>query len=168
MGNQKIFVRDIKKDNYYNKLLDNKNSLVVGFLYSKFTNAEILGCNIMYIVKTEELQCDVPIYLLIKIIGILFDNAVEAVTEQEEKEVFLSLSESDDEIELVVSNPCEYVQQIVLRDWLRAGYTTKGEGRGLGLPNVVSLAAKYNFEVKVFNKETKKGNRIVFGINIRK
>lgn len=168
MGSQKSFVKDIKKDNYYNKLLDNGNSLVIGFLYSKFVNAKNLGCDITYIVKTDELECDVPVYLLIKIIGILFDNAVEAVVQQEEKEVFLSLYETDEEIELVVSNPCEYVPQVVLRDWLRAGYSTKGEGRGLGLPNVVSLSNKYNFEVKIYNKTSERENRIVFAININK
>lgn len=167
-NNQKLFVRDIKKDNYYNKLLDNGNSLVVGFLYSKFINAESMGYDIRYIVKTDELESRLPLYLLIKIMGILFDNAVEAMTECENKEVFLSLIETDVEIELVVSNPFEHVPQTILHDWLSEGYSTKGEGRGLGLSNVVNLAAKYEFDMKAFNQMTKDGNRMVFAIYIRK
>ena len=166
-SNQKIFVRDIKKDNYYNKLLDNGNSLVVGFLYSKFINAESLGYDVTYMVKTGELEGHDP-SLKIKIIGILFDNAVEALSEREEKEVFLSLIESEEEIELIVSNPFEHVSQTVLHDWLRDGFSTKGDTRGLGLPNVVGLASKYDFDMRAFNQMTDNGNRMVFAVNIKK
>lgn len=53
---QKTFIAGIKEDNRYNKLLAGGNSLIVGFLYSKFTAAESEGCNITYIVKTGELE----------------------------------------------------------------------------------------------------------------
>lgn len=168
LENQKTFVRDIKKDNHYNKLLNSGNSLVVGFLYSKFIHAESVGCEVIYIVQTKELESSVPLYLLIKIIGSLFDNAVEAVAEREQKDIFLLLTETEQEIELVISNPFEFVPQTVFHDWLTEGHSTKGEMRGFGLPNVVKLSAEYDFIVKLYNKDTPDGNRIEVVVNIQK
>lgn len=168
LENQKAFVRDIKKDNHYNKLLNSGNSLVVGFLYSKFIHAESVGCEVIYVVQTKELESRVPLYLLIKMIGSLFDNAVEAVSEQEEKELFLLLTETEQEIELVISNPFEFVPQTVFHDWLTEGHSTKGEMRGFGLPDVVRLSAEYDFIVKLYNKDTPEGNRIEVVVNIQK
>lgn len=168
LENQKTFVRDIKKDNHYNKLLNSGNSLVVGFLYSKFIHAESVGCEVIYIVQTKELESSVPLYLLIKIIGSLLDNAVEAVAEQERKDIFLLLTETEQDIELVISNPFEFVPQTVFHDWLTEGHSTKGEMRGFGLPNVVKLSAEYDFIVKLYNKDTPDGNRIEVVVNIQK
>ena len=109
-----------------------------------------------------------PLYLLIKIIGSLLDNAVEAVAEREQKDIFLLLTETEQDIELVISNPFEFVPQTVFHDWLTEGHSTKGEMRGFGLPNVVKLSAEYDFIVKLYNKDTPDGNRIEVVVNIQK
>lgn len=165
---QKSFIAGIKEDNRYNKLLAAGNSLIVGFLYSKFTEAESEGCNITYIVKTKELQCDVPVHKLIEIIGILFDNAVEAVWEKDEKDINFMLVESDERINLAVSNASEYISQEKIHEWLLEGNSTKGKQRGIGLANVVSIAEEYALDFRVYNKETTEGNRIEFAVDIHK
>lgn len=165
---QKTFIAGIKEDNRYNKLLAGGKSLIVGFLYSKFTEAESEGCNITYIVKTKELQCDVPVHKLIEIIGILFDNAVEAVQEKEEKDINFVLVESDEQINLAVSNASEYISQEKIHTWLLEGNSTKGEQRGIGLANVVSIAEEYSLDFRVYNKEMAEGNRIEFAVDIHK
>lgn len=165
---QKTFIAGIKEDNRYNKLLAGGNSLIVGFLYSKFTAAESEGCNITYIVKTGELECKIPIHKLVEMIGILFDNAVEAVQGKEERDINFTLVEDEEQIHLAVSNASEYVSQEKIHEWLLEGNSTKGEQRGIGLANVVSIAEKYSLDFRVYNKETAKGNRIEFAIDIHK
>lgn len=165
---QKTFIAGIKEDNRYNKLLAGGNSLVVGFLYSKFTEAESEGCSVTYIVKTGKLQCEVPVHKLIEMIGILFDNAVEAVQGKEERDINFTLVEDEEQIHLAVSNALEYVSQEKIHEWLLEGNSTKGEQRGIGLANVVSIAEKYSLDFRVYNKETAKGNRIEFAIDIHK
>lgn len=165
---QKTFIAGIKEDNRYNKLLAAGNSLIIGFLYSKFTAAEGEGCQITYIVKTAELECQIPIHKLVEMIGILFDNAVEAVQGNTEKEIHFMLVEGDEQINLAVSNPSEYISQERIHEWLLEGNSTKGERRGIGLANVVSIAEEYALDFRVYNKETEKGNRIEFAIDIYK
>lgn len=165
---QKTFIAGIKEDNRYNKLLAAGNSLIIGFLYSKFTAAEVEGCRITYIVKTAELECQIPIHKLVEMIGILFDNAVEAVQGNTEKEIHFMLVEGDAQINLAVSNPSEYISQERIHEWLLEGNSTKGESRGIGLANVVSIAEDYALDFRVYNKETEKGNRIEFAVDIYK
>lgn len=165
---QKTFIAGIKEDNRYNKLLAAGNSLIIGFLYSKFTAAEGEGCRITYIVNTAELECKIPIHKLVEMIGILFDNAVEAVQGKTEKEIHFMLVEGDAQINLAVSNPSEYISQEKIHEWLLEGNSTKGERRGIGLANVVSIAEDYALDFRVYNKETEKGNRIEFAVDIYK
>lgn len=101
-------------------------------------------------------------------IGILLDNAVEAVQEKEEKDIKFTLVEDEGQIHLSVSNASEYISQEKIHEWLLEGNSTKGEQRGIGLANVVSITEKYSLDFRVYNKETAKGNRIEFAIDIHK
>lgn len=158
---QKKFIFEINQDNHFNKLLAGGKSLIVVFLYSKFVNAENKGCQINYIVKTNEMLCNVPLYNLVEIIGILFDNAVEAVARGDDRRICVRIIETEKEIEIMISNPSLYVTQEELQNWLQTGTSTKGENRGLGLANVMEIVERYDADFFLYNEEVDQRNFLV-------
>lgn len=158
---QKQFIFAINRDNHFNKLLVGGRSLVVGFLYSKFVNAENKGCQINYIVQTKELVCNVPLYNLVEVIGILFDNAVEAVIRGNDRRLYVRIVETEHAVEILISNPSLYVTQEEIQRWLQPGTSSKGEKRGLGLANIVDIVERYNADFFLYNEETAEKNFLV-------
>ena len=75
---QKKYCDEIMEENRYARLLSSNSPIVIAFLYSKFIEAESKGCRITYDIKVDELQCKIPDYKLIEVLGILLDNAIEA------------------------------------------------------------------------------------------
>lgn len=74
---QKKYCDEIMEENRYARLLSSNSPIVIAFLYSKFIEAESKGCRITYDIKVDELQCKIPDYKLIEVLGILLDNAIE-------------------------------------------------------------------------------------------
>lgn len=77
---------------------------------------------------------------LIRILGIFIDNAVEAV-EAKKGVLCIVIAKMDNRILFQVMNECE--SQPDLSKIFCKGYSTKGEGRGLGLYSVRSLLQKH-------------------------
>ena len=161
-------ITDIKGDNQYNKLLAGGNSLIVGFLYSKFVNAEKSGCNITYNVRTKDMTSHVPGYKIIELIGIIFDNAVEAVKDNVDKNIYVEILECDIGINVKISNPCHYVKDEELCSWFTKGISTKGDNHGIGLCNVRAIVEKYDIDLSVYNNEIDDINYLNFSFGIKK
>lgn len=166
--NQKRFILGINQDNRFNKLLAGGNSIIVGFLYSKFVNAENLGCKIKYTVKTDIMECTMPQYKLVEVIGILFDNAVEAVAETNIKDIYVRVIEDADKIDIKISNPSSYITQDEIQKWLLDGVSTKGENRGIGLSNVMDIVEEYNSDFIIYNEEADGTNYLVVELIVKK
>ena len=76
---------------------------------------------------------------LCKLIGIYFDNAIEAAVETKQKTVLLEIYEIKDKVNIVISNSFKKNKNFEKRN--ERGITTKGEGHGNGLyfaNNIVS------------------------------
>ena len=86
-----------------------------------------------------------PIYL-VRIIGILLDNAIEALSNQEGGKLTLAVFEDDGDVHLIIENDCQE-DPGDLNKLLEAGYSTKGSGRGLGLSNALELARESQFQL---------------------
>lgn len=71
------------------------------------------------------------IRILCKLIGIYFDNAIEAATESKKKNVTIEIYELKDKISFVFSNTFKKHKNI--KDRNKKGVSSKGEGRGNGL-----------------------------------
>jgi len=75
---------------------------------------------------------------LVRIIGILMDNAVEALSELPGGKLSVGCFKGESGITLIVQNTCR--QDIPkLHQLLREGFSTKGDGRGLGLSNLQEI-----------------------------
>ena len=68
-----------------------------------------------------------------RILSILLDNAIEAAATTKERRLWIVLLEDFGTLRLIIENSSE--EQIDLRSLGERGYSTKGEGRGLGLFN---------------------------------
>lgn len=83
-----------------------------------------------------------------KIIGVLIDNAIEAVSELDDKNIEISLYENNKELNIKVSN--NYKGSIEVDKIFEEGYTTKGDGHGFGLSLVKKIIdANDNFSNKI-------------------
>lgn len=74
-------------------------------------------------------------------LGILLDNAAEAALETETPWVEVVLLAQGDGLSLRVSNP--YAGTIAPDQIWAEGFSTKGEGRGLGLPSYQRILSEH-------------------------
>ena len=166
---QRKYCEVLREDNKYNKLLSAGNSIITGFLYGKFLQAEGKGISVKYKVKLGELKCSVPIYKLVEIIGNLFDNAMEALEQNGcEKVIFLDLVETPEELNFAIRNENPYIPQEKLLQLFQRGESSKGNQRGIGLSNVKKICEEYHCELLAANKKDAGKSYIEFGIHWRK
>lgn len=155
-------------ENKYNNLLMLGNSTLVGFLYRKLQDLEEEGIVVQYKVATHIDKMQVPTYYVIEILGILLDNAAEAMQSAEEKDISFEARETEDSYEFLVGNPFPYVSMNEILKWFQLNQTNKGEGRGLGLYHVKCICEELNCEIECGNKTMDEENWIVFTLRVGK
>ncbi|MCR5835172.1 MAG: GHKL domain-containing protein [Lachnospiraceae bacterium] len=168
---QAEYTKMIKKENRFNKLLKTKSSpVIVGFLYKKFMRANENGILVEPEVSVLNLQCSLEIFELVDVMGVLIDNAVEAVENLEnvEKKVAFVLRETESKVTIKVKNPCIYFERSKIKDFFDEGYSTKGEDRGLGLHYVKKKIESVKGSVSVDTKASKTDNFFEIELNIPK
>ena len=166
---QRKYCDVLREDNKYNKLLSAGNSIITGFLYGKFLQAEGKGITVKYNVKLGELECPVPTYKLVEIIGNLFDNAIEALEGNGcQKVILIDLVETPVELNFTIRNENPYIPQEKLLQLFQRGESSKGSQRGLGLFNVKKICEEYHCELLAGNKKNDGKTYIEFGIRWRK
>lgn len=71
------------------------------------------------------------IKILCKLIGIYFDNAIEAAIESRKKKLSIEVYELKDKVSFIFSNT--FRKNNIFKDRNRKGVSSKGKGRGNGL-----------------------------------
>ena len=109
---------------------------IKGLMYYKAAIAQKNKLNLTIDVSIESKGIltklsDKEIRILCKLIGIYFDNAIEAATESKKKNVTIEIYELKDKISFVFSNTFKKHKNI--KDRNKKGVSSKGEGRGNGL-----------------------------------
>lgn len=164
---QKKYCGEVMEDNRYSRLLSSGSPMLVAFLYSKFLEAEEKGCHVEYDIKIEQLQCLLPQYKLVEILGVLLDNAIEAVETRLTKNIFVNILETTDSITFSVKNSSRLYSRDEIVSFVQPGYTTKGEKRGIGLSKVVEILQQNDCELEVFCEKTP-SHCIVFTFELKK
>src|SRR5699024_10513066 len=82
-----------------------------------------------------------PVIDFIRIISILFDNAIEEAVHSKEKTVQFAFFEMDDSQYIVVQNSCEQ-EEINIEKIYDKAYSRKSVGRGYGLFSLKTLINK--------------------------
>lgn len=155
----------IRQDNRYNKLLKlNTSPILIGYLYSKFTAASVHDINIEYEIQDINIEC-IEINDLIEIIGILFDNAVEALEEKSDKEIEVKLVKSGNVYIVSIANVSEWKTNNEIEKFLSLDIVQREKGRGVGLHRINMLLKKYKASIQVENLRKNNLNYLCFQIN---
>ena len=127
------------------------------------------GIDVNYKVGVQIKNCSVPIYHLIEILGILLDNALEAVKDTTwDKTVYFILAEKENMYQFSVQNRAQYISYSDIERLFQLGWSEKGAGRGIGLYHVKCLCDEYNCDIGCKNIEMNEENWIEFDLGVHK
>ncbi|MCM1264253.1 MAG: GHKL domain-containing protein [Butyrivibrio sp.] len=174
---QKEYCGYVIEQNEKTKLvLTSGNPLVAGFMYSKIQEAESKNIEVEYKIEIGKETLAVPEYELVEMMGILTDNAIEALnnfnvdTEDGNhiKKIYFSIKEMEEYIELIVANTSAYYEEDMTEHFFESGYSSKGKGRGIGLYKLKRLVHERNGNIIVSNEMHSDENYLTFTISIPK
>lgn len=144
---QKDYCDNLVFENRYTKVLScTKNSTLAGFIYTKFVKAEQCGIEVEYDIAYTE-NTSISLYDLVEIIGIMIDNAIEAVHEKDFcKKIIFELKDYEG-LFLCVRNPVANISNNDIEKFFKSGYTTKNSGSGIGLCKIREYQKKYKYDI---------------------
>ncbi len=155
-------------DNKYNNLLLIKNNILAGFFYEKFKEVEDDAYEFEYKIHGTFVNIQMPTYHIIEIIGILIDNAVEAIKNDADKLISIDAYEDDLICYFVIRNTHKYVTYTTMERWFQKGVSTKGMNRGIGLCYVKSLCEEWKCNIRCENVNVDDKNWIQFTLEMNK
>lgn len=127
------------------------NANLSKFLGNKFTELEIAGVKVRFECPYPLPELHVDTLDLVRMLGILCDNAKEASLQTDHPQVDILFYTEDNLVEITISNP--YIPQGVSLDKLRnRGVTTKDNHKGLGLVNLEKISKAYSNVLINFNQ----------------
>ncbi len=133
----------MNNNNYKLGLLKNiQLQEVKGLISAKVIRAQELGVDVIIdIVETID-RIDMDKIDLIRSLGIIFDNAIESAINSSIKRVRIGLIKKGSSVIVVVTNTYEG-ELLPIAKMFKAGVSTKGKDRGLGLSNLRETLDKY-------------------------
>ncbi len=164
---QEEYCNKLLDENKYNGLLFLGDKVLTGYLYGKFREIEADDIEIHYKVSAKLNKSYVPIYYVIEMLGILLDNAVEAIKTSNEKVIYFEVCTLEDGYKFSVRNPFPYVSFNEISGWFKYEVSNKDNGRGLGLYHLKCLCEEWKCSLECRNMEIEKNNWIVFVLKFR-
>lgn len=144
-----------------------ENPLLAGFLSEKIHEAEKYQIEVIYHCVFANDSLRVPEYKLIEMMGILIDNAIEAVEQENcSKVIELNLSQEDGTIIFEAINECNADKIRIVPKFFELGYSSKGENRGIGLAKLKRMLEEEHGEIFAIKKSVKGKEGICFRIEI--
>jgi len=141
-----------------------ENPIIIAHLYEKISEAQERGIRIRLNLKCSLSGCKADDIHLVEILGTLLDNAIQDMEETNQKEfLFIGIKEENGLI-IRIANPHRKMQVHELRRMFEKGYSTKGEGRGIGLYHLRKLVQKYEMDLVVENRLLEGQNYICFSL----
>lgn len=130
---EEILCKSLKVN--YNKLFNLKNikiSSIKGLLSSKIITALDLNLNVHIEINEMIDNISVDIIDICRVLGILLDNAIEAASFTESKNLNIAIIKTDNFITFIITN--SFSEQIhCVSKLYDEGFSTKGKNRGIGL-----------------------------------
>lgn len=165
---EKYFSR-VVEENKYNSLLALGDEAIIGFLYGKLGELED-EAEITYKITVESYETIVSAYYIVQMLGILLDNAAEAIKGIGEApgKIHLEIRETKEAFTYEVRNPFPYVPYSELEGWFALGKSNKGPERGVGLYHLKCLCGKLGCDLICRNIEMEEENWISFLLKVNK
>jgi len=116
-----------------------KATEIKSILSAKLMLAQSLGIDTRFESNEDIVSFPIDSIMLVRMLGIIMDNAIEALTEQQDRGVLqVSCFNGIMQTTLVVENTCN-IGMLDFSELSQEGFSTKGEGRGLGLCILLEL-----------------------------
>ncbi|EJD7505676.1 sensor histidine kinase, partial [Listeria monocytogenes] len=148
--------KTIESNNYKISLLQNIHVIELkGLLAIKLIRAQELKIDAILEVVEPIDKISMDSIDLCKVVGILLDNAVEAALTCENPVIRIAFVKKGDSIIIVFANSLP-VNMPPIYKIFEEGFSTKGEGRGLGLASLREIMKKYShvaLDTKVTDRE---------------
>ena len=125
------YLRNIQIDEIKSILLIKMQEMVYKNIQVEF---EAIDC-------IEEIAIDT--IMMVRILGILLDNAIEEVIALENKKISIGVIKNEEDVIFVVTNTCREGLKCT-KEVEKKGFSLKGEGRGIGLYNLAGFVAKHD------------------------
>ena len=106
----------------------------------------------------------IQVYEIIELIGVLFDNAIEALQEKKNKKLILKLVNTDRGFMIEIANISRVYMNNEIENFWTYGYSTKGENRGIGLVRAKEIVKKTNAILSIQNQIYEDENYLCFNI----
>lgn len=168
---QNEYCDKVLSDNSFNKLLTIQlEPILIGFLYSKFVGAKEQGIKVIHEIHAIKVDERIEISELIEVIGILFDNAVEALSiEQKSKRKMIVkiLQEDKKQFSIEIANISRKYLNSEIEKFCLYGYSTKGKNRGIGLSRVKVIVKKYRIDFLIANVQYNEENYLSFKLILK-
>ncbi len=145
---------------YDSLILNCDNPVLSGYIYTQCNLAMRKGINVFPNVMCANRNYNIPIHEVIEILGIVINNAIECLIDmdREFKELKIDIHDELDKLYIAVENITEYITYEMIEKMFDAGYSSKGNGRGVGLYSLKNIVNKNNGELHVENLQDEKGN----------
>ena len=89
-------------------------------------------------------------YEFVEIVGILLDNAAESLQQNDlERTITVEIYDDTERYKITVKNPVKGLTNSELQKFFVRGYSTKGEGRGLGLAKIKEYKNRFKYDIFV-------------------
>lgn len=162
------YVGELKKNSKYDKILTScNNQILAGYLYNKCIAAEECGIEVEYTIFINSSEFKVPLYEIVELLGIFFTNAIEYLQSGDNKKLVFTLCENETGVQFEIKNPADFMSGEEISLMFKSGYSSKGDNRGLGLPQAKQIIDKYNLELTVVNEKLDNVNWLVFKVGIK-
>lgn len=112
---------------------------IKGLITTKILRAQEMNIPISIEIPDEVSSINLNMIDLSRSIGIILDNAIEASTEIDDPIIRVAFIESENSVTFIVMNKCaDDIPRI--HELFQESFSTKGEGRGLGLSTLKEIA----------------------------
>ncbi|HEY5524070.1 MAG TPA: GHKL domain-containing protein, partial [Clostridium sp.] len=115
---------------------------IKGVVLTKIIQAQELGLEVMIDIAEIIEEVNLDVIDLSRCIGILIDNAIEAVVLCENSKLEIGFVKRNNSVMIVIVNSI-VAEAPPIHKIFQKGFSTKGENRGLGLSNLREILSKY-------------------------
>lgn len=103
----------------------------------KLMSAQAEEIDVSFEVPKPIIDVAIDTVALVRIVGILLDNAIEELKSLGTGMLSVGMIKGEEYVDLIVKNTCR--MDLTFDQLKQAGFSTKGQGRGMGLSNLLEL-----------------------------
>ena len=115
------------------RTLKTAHPAINALLAAKVSDCEARGVHVDLQIESPWIDLPVESWEMCRVLGNLIDNAMDAMKDTSEPRLLIRLSESVQSYTFAIANNGPMIQPSIAERIFQRGFSTKGEGRGMGL-----------------------------------